>query len=206
MPEVIDMRCPGCGAPVDFNSSTCQFCQRPIVITSLPQAKGIAAADLAKLTRAFTSDLNDRPDDAELNKSLGISFLTQGIYDKAREKLDKAIDLGFDDSEIYYYAALATLGGKKPNSLSKQMVEKAKSYVNAAISLDPRGAYWYFLAYLNYDYYTRKHLRTSPDYLECLNSAVSMGGLSEADRQMMFEMVGYDEPEELASAYAERVG
>ncbi|MCI8468340.1 MAG: hypothetical protein HFJ75_02370 [Eggerthellaceae bacterium] len=200
MPEVFDMRCPGCAAPVDFATTKCAYCGRSVVITSLPAAKSIAAADLAKLARAYEADLGAHPDNAEMSKSLGLAFLTQGIYDKAREKLDAAIDLGFDDSEVYYYAAAATLGGKKPNALSRQMVEKAKRYLDAAIGLEPRGVYWYFMAYLNYDYYARKHLRVTPDYRACLASAATCGGVSPADRQLLFDMLGQQEPAELAAA------
>lgn len=203
MPEVFDMRCPGCGAPVEFETTACRYCGRPIVISSLPAAKSLAAADLAKLARAYAHDLEDRPDDVEMLKSLGLAFLTQGIYDKAREKLSRAIDLGFDDSEVYYYAAAATLGGKKPHALSKQTIEKAKRYLDAAIGLDPRGAYWYFMAYLNYDYFARKHLRTNPDYRECLRSAIAAGGLSPTDRRLLFEVLGQEEPEELVAAFSE---
>lgn len=200
MPEVVDMKCPGCSAPVDFSTTKCKYCGRPIVISSFSTAKSISAPDLAKLKRGYSQDLEIEPDNAEMHKSLGLVFLAQGIHDKAREHLDQAIELGFDDSEIYYYTAIALLKGKKPGTLSRPAVEKAKSYLQAAIDMEPRGIYWLLMAYINYDYYARKHLRVSPDYLECLQNIVACGGVSAMDRQALFEMLGQQEPQKLTEA------
>ena len=32
--QVIDMKCPGCGAPTSTGETTCKFCHRPVVIST----------------------------------------------------------------------------------------------------------------------------------------------------------------------------
>ena len=35
MPQIVEMTCPGCGARVQIDQKTCEWCHAPIVITSM---------------------------------------------------------------------------------------------------------------------------------------------------------------------------
>lgn len=32
--QVIDMKCPGCGAPTSTGETTCKYCHRPVIIST----------------------------------------------------------------------------------------------------------------------------------------------------------------------------
>ena len=116
------------------------------------------------------------------------------MYSKAAEAFDKAVIDNFDDSESYFYYAVCVLNGKKAFLNPRSNIDKALEYINAALMIEPRGIFYYFMAYIKYDFFARKSYRTTPDYMECLNNAISVG-VSNTDIQMLYEMLGVSRPE-----------
>ena len=88
-------------------------------------------------------------------------YLKLGLYDKALLAFEKAMENNFDNSETFFYAAICLLGGKKPFAQQKPTINKVEEYINAALMIEPKGVYYYFLAYVKKDYYERKFLKTN---------------------------------------------
>ena len=142
----------------------------------------------------YKNELQTDPEDKGVNKAIGICFLKLHLYSKAAEAFDKAVIDKFDDSESYFYCAVCLLNGKKAFLNPRSNIDKALEYINAALMIEPKGIYYYFMAYIKYDFFARKSYRTTPDYMECLNNAISVG-VSNTDIQMLYEMLGVSRPE-----------
>lgn len=61
--------------------------------------------------------------------------------------------------DVYYVSAVATLNGHKAFLAPLSRIREVERLVQAAISLEERGIFHYFLAYVRYDYDERKSLR-----------------------------------------------
>jgi hypothetical protein len=65
--------------------------------------------------------------------------------------------------------------------------------MNAATMIEPRGIYYYFMAYIKFDYFKRKFLNTTPNYKDYLAKASAMG-CSPTDIGMLFDILGVEKP------------
>jgi hypothetical protein len=106
---------------------------------------------------------------------------------------EKAIEDNFSDPNPYYYAAICLLKGKKAFLAMRPEIDTMEKYLDAAISLDPRGIFYYFKAYIKYDYYSRKSFRTSPTWQEALTSAKKTG-VSANDIAEFYQLTGVERP------------
>lgn len=194
--EVIELTCPGCGARVTTGQKECEWCHKPIVISTFNSVYSMPMPEVNKYVRTYKQALNNNPDNVELNKSIAMCYLKLRMIDKALASFEKAIEENFDDSELYFYAAICSLGGKKAYLNQRPTIDKALEYINAAISIEPKGIYYYFMAYIKYDYFERKRFRTTPNYQECLQMAVD-SGLSDFDIGQMYTILGVARPEAL---------
>lgn len=102
----------------------------------------------------------------------------------------------FDDSEIFFYAAVCCLKGKKAFLTPRPDVDKAIEYIEAAKMIEPRPLHDYFLAYIKQDYFNRKGYRISPDFEQELGSAHAKG-LAEGDVEYLYEVLAVQRPSEL---------
>jgi hypothetical protein len=66
-------------------------------------------------------------------------------------------------------------------------------YLSAAIVIEPRGIYYYLVAYIKYDYFSRKYFKISPDYKETLIMAAAVNP-SEHDIKQLFEILNVERP------------
>ena len=108
-----------------------------------------------------------------------------------------AIEEEMDNSEVYFWAAVCLLKGKRPFITPKAVVDKAIEYTTTATMLETRGIYYYFLAYLKYDYYTMKRLNVEPDYIEELENAM-INNVTIEDMNMLQQVLKVEFPEELS--------
>lgn len=194
--RVVELECPGCAAPLSANVKTCPKCFRPIVISTLHSIGGFSAMDLKKQANAYKKALSSNPEDVELNLSLAFCYTRLKLYDKAVFCFEKALDDNFDNADAYFYAAVALLKGKKAFLMPRATINKVIEYVDAANMIEPKGIYYYYLAYIKYDYFKRKYLNTSPSYIECLKEAENIG-LSDADIDELYELLGVERPGEI---------
>lgn len=189
-----DITCPGCGEPWSLDMKECPSCHRPVVITTFNSVYEMTATEANKYASNYRKVLGaDEDDQAPVNSAIGMCYLKLKMYDKALCAFDKAIEDDFDNSETYFYVAVCTLGGKKAFLNSRDAIDKAETYINAAMMIEPRGIYEYFLAYIRYDFHERKYLNVSPNYQQCLQQAVSLG-VTEADKQILFDTLDVPDP------------
>lgn len=192
--KIIELNCPGCGARVTTGQEVCDWCHKPIVISSFNSVYSMPMPEVNKYAAAYRKELSSNPDNGDLNKSVAMCYLKLKMADKALSAFEKAMAENFDDSELYFYAAVCTLGGKKAFLKQRPAIDKALEYIDAALMIEPRGIYYYFMAYIKYDYFERKHFRTSPDYKECLQMANDTG-LSNYDIDQLYMILNVARPE-----------
>ena len=197
MYSVHDLKCPGCGAPQDPGNKTCVYCGRPIVITSFGDMDSLTLPMLNKYAGSYRKALEEDPENAAVGMSLGMCYLKLRLYPKAAETFEKAMSVEFDNADLYFYAAIALLGGRKPFLAPRRDIDKIESYINAAISIEPKPIYYLLWSYVRYDYYFRKSFRVTPDYAELLATARG-SGLGSGDTDALFSILGTPVPEVFA--------
>ena len=197
MAEVLELECPGCGRPLSTDMKECPACHRPVVITTLSGMGGMAMLEINKYANAYQKALVADPNNKQVNGALAMCFLKLKLYDKALAAFDKAIVDNFENSEVYLWAAVALLRGKKAFVTPRPDINQAEEYLNAAIMIEPKGIYYYMLAYIRYDFHARKFLRCSPDYRELLQQAVA-AGVSAADVDQLFGVLNVEVPPQIA--------
>ncbi len=192
--QVVELNCPGCGARVNISQKECDWCHKPVVISTFNSVYSMSMPEVNKYVGTYRKALGENPDNGDLNKSIAMCYLKLKMVDKALTFFEKAIEGDLDDSELYFYAAVCTLGGKKAFLNQRPAIDAALEYVNAALMIEPKGIYYYFMAYIKYDYFERKRFRVSPNYLECLRMAEDTG-ISEFDTDQLFEILNVARPE-----------
>jgi len=193
MPQIVEMTCPGCGARVQINQKTCEWCHAPIVITSMSDIFSMSMPDINKYSKSYEKDLSENPDNAVINNSVAMCYLKLGFYDKALEKFDKAIEQDINNWETYLYAAVCLLKGNKAFVTQRADIDRIEQYINAALLIEENGLLRYFQAYIKYDYFKRKFLKTSPTWEEALHQAKA-DGFSSADVNQLFQLLKQDIP------------
>lgn len=190
---VIEINCPGCGARVSTGQSECEWCHKPIIISTFNSVYSMPMPEVNKFAGAYRQALAENPDNQELNNSVAMCYLKLKLYDKALPAFEKAMEDNFDNSETFFYAAVCLLKGRKAFLLTRPEIDKIEEYINAAIMIEPRGVYYYLLAYIKYDYFNRKFFKTSPTYQEALEIAQQQG-YSPFDAEQLFGILGVERP------------
>lgn len=194
--KVAELRCPGCGGPTSTSEQTCKYCGNNVIITTFNSVYEMTAKDVNKYVRSYQEVLRGDPDESAINISIAMCYLRLKMYDRALECFQKAMQENFDNSETYFFAAVSLLKGNKAFLTPKSVIDHAQKYINAALSIENRGIYNYFLAYIKYDFYERKFLNVSPSYKEELNIAV-LNNVPQEDIKQLFEILNVDIPDAL---------
>ena len=194
--QIQDTKCRGCGAAADIGQTKCRFCKQPVLISTFNSVYAMPMPMVNQYAAAYREALQSEPDAKDLNNNLAMCYLKLKLYDKALEAFEKAMEDNFDNSEAFFYAAICLLGGKKAFLSQRQVIDKIEEYINAALMIEPKGIYYYYLAYIKYDYYSRKFFNTSPTYQEALESATG-AGVSPYDVEQLFGTLGVSRPEVL---------
>ena len=192
--QVVELKCPGCGARVDVGQTSCEWCHKPITVSSFNSIYAMTMPQVNKYAGAYKKALKDEPDDIELNSSIAMCYLKLKLYDKALLAFEKAMEDNFDNSETFFYAAVCLLKGKKPFMYPRKIIDQVLEYINAALMIEERGLYYYFISYIKYDYFFRKGFMISPNYQECLQTAINYG-VSELDIQMLYDTLCVNRPQ-----------
>lgn len=196
MIQNVEIKCPGCGERLSLDLKKCPSCHKPVVITTFNSVSDMALPEVNKYANSYREALTKAPDNKELNLSVAMCYLKLKLYDRAIPSFEKAIEDNFDNSEAYFYAAICLLRGKKAFLTPRSDIDKIEEYINAANMIEPKGIYYYFLAYIKYDYFFRKYYNTSPTYAQALSTAIKYG-LSRADVAHLYEILGVACPDEL---------
>lgn len=191
--QVLEINCPGCGARVTTGQTECEWCHQPVVISTFNSVYSMPLPQVNKYANAYKKALTENPENMELNNSIAMCYLKLKLYDRALPAFEKAMEDNFDNSETFFYAAVCLLKGKKAFLAQRSDIDKAIEYINAALMIEPRGIYYYFLAYIKYDFFERKFLNTVPDYHECVQMSADIG-TSDYDKEMLFRILGVADP------------
>ena len=194
--HIVDLHCPNCGAPVGIRNSTCQYCNSPITITSFSSVYSMPLGQVNKYIRSYNQSLKEHPSNKSINLSIAFCYLKLKMYDQAIYAFAKSIEDNFDNSESYFYGAVALLRGKKAFVAKRPDINLAIEYLNAANMIEPKVIYYHFLAYIKYDYFERKHFHITPDYISECEMAKEFG-YSDADFHMLYELLGIECPMQL---------
>ncbi|MDR1129803.1 MAG: tetratricopeptide repeat protein [Prevotellaceae bacterium] len=192
--KTVSLACPGCGAHVSTEQKKCEYCGGPVIIATFESVNSMSVADTNKYTIAYRKALAENPDNRELNASLAMCYLKLKLYDKAISAFENAIEDNFDNSEIFFDTAVSLLRGQKAFVAQRADIDKIIEYLNAAIMIEPKGIYHYFLAYVKYDYFHRKYLNISPGYIDEYDRAME-AGVSEDEIQGFFSVLGVERPD-----------
>lgn len=192
--EIIKIDCPSCGASVSTSQQQCAYCQNPVIISTFTSVSDMPLPLVNKYASKYRKALAEEPDNTALNTSIAMCYLKLKLYDKASEAFETAIEDNFDDSETFFYAALSLLNGKKAFLAQRPTIDKIEEYLNAALMIEPKGIYYYFQAYVKYDYFERKYLNTNPNYREALIMA-DENGVTEHDKEQLFSILSVPKPE-----------
>lgn len=192
--QVVEINCPGCGARVSTGQKECEWCHKPIIISTFNSVYSMTMPEVNKFAGVYRKALAENPDNQDLNNSVAMCYLKLKLYDKALPAFEKAMEDNFDNSETFFYAAICLLQGKKAFLQQRPTIDKILEYINVALMIEPRGIYYYFLAYIKYDYFQRKYFKTSPTYQEALAMAVETG-LYEFDVEQLYGILGVARPE-----------
>jgi hypothetical protein len=187
--RVVDISCPGCGGPWSTDQAYCQYCGRPVIINSMSDVIAMDARNLKAHTRVFQDALDLGSEDPSIHSSLGMCFLKLGLRSKALAHFEDAMLADIENSETYFFAAIAVLDGKKPFLAPLSAIRTAEEYLTAAQRLEDRGIYSYFVGYLRFDYYERKSLNVEPGYQHFLDAAIREN-VTNLDIQNLFELLG----------------
>ena len=142
----------------------------------------------------YKQGLSIDPNNRELNNSIGMCYLKLKLYDNALRAFAKAIEENFDNSETFFYAAICLLKGQKAFLAQRPTIDKIEEYINAANMIEPKGIYYYFLAYIKFDYFSRKFFNTKPTYQEAYAEAVQKG-LSPFDIEQLYSILSVNRPD-----------
>lgn len=191
--QAIDIKCPNCGAAVDTSQKTCKWCKQPVVISTFNSVYEMPMPLINKYANAYRQALSETPDNQDLNTSIAMCYLKLKLYDKALAAFEKAVEGTFDNSETFFYAAICLLKGQKAFLQQRPTIDRIEEHINAALMIEPRGVYYYFWAYIKYDYFSRKFYRTTPTYQDALAMA-NNAGVSPFDIEQLYGILGVARP------------
>lgn len=193
MVNTINLTCPGCGSRISFDAKKCEFCHAPIVITSFNSVNEMDSLTLNKYVNEYKNIIQNNSENVDANLSMAMCYLKLKLYDKAIPCFEKVIDNNINNAEAYFYYAVSLLKGKKAFLTTREIIDKIMEYVDAAIMIEPRGIFYYFLAYIKLDYFHRKSYLIEPNYIETIEIAKNVG-LSEYDVNLLFEILHIEKP------------
>jgi len=192
--NIIDIKCPNCGAAVDTGQSSCKYCKQPVIISTFNSVYDMPSPMINRYANAYRQALSLSPEDKGLNNSIAMCYLKLKLYDKALSAFEKAAEDNFDNSETFFFAAICLLKGKKAFLAQRSEIDKIEEYINAAVMIEPKGIYYYFWAYIKYDYFKRKFFNTSPTYQEALDMAKT-SGVSPFDIEQLYGILAVARPD-----------
>ncbi len=192
--QVVALNCPNCGDTIDTAQKTCRFCRQPVIISTFNSVYSMPAPLLNKYAGAYKQALATQPDNRDLNLSIAMCYLKLRLFDKALGAFEKAMEDNFDNADAFFSAAICLLRGQKAFLAQRPQIDKIEEYINAAIMIEPKGIYFYFLAYIKYDYFSRKSFNTKPTYQDAYAEA-QQKGLSQFDVEQLYAILGVSKPD-----------
>ena len=181
MPTVSEtMVCYGCGASVSMDDKVCPYCGKKLTFTSIRDVRGSTAQDSIKFLKTFKDALANSPDHPGVQTSLGLVLFDRNQFDQAAQAFDKAINCGADESEVFYYAAVARFRGKKPFQFSINEAKHIVEMIDGAIMMNPLPQYFYAKSVVIKKLIEDKHMSYSTSSAQAQQEAMD-AHLTDAD-------------------------
>ncbi len=198
MSEGTSIRCPNCGYPDTYQlpveGRKCKSCKSVLIPKEYKEAESVHPVIRSKYISELSALIAQKPDVADIPMALGLFYLANKGYQFAIPQFRKAIELDPMSSDAYFYLAVSLLEGKKPFLQQTATIKDIVEQLGLAESIEPKPIYFYFHAYIAFDFYSRKFIKTSPGHIELKNQAISLG-LSTADVNELFNMLKVSKPD-----------
>lgn len=123
----------------------------------------------------------------------GIRHLGVGLHRDAVTEFRQARAGDPGNPEPYFLGAVANLDGKKAFLASLQCIRETEELILGALALEDRAVFHYLLAYIRYDYYTRKFLRPPAPWQESFDDAWNKG-LTHGQIDALFTLLSVEDP------------
>ncbi|MCD7917359.1 MAG: hypothetical protein LUF84_02710 [Clostridiales bacterium] len=191
--QAVSIKCPNCATPVSVENPVCESCGTEVLITNYETVFNMPQNTVERYANAYRAPLAEQPNNGALNLSAAMCYLRLGLYNQAEKSFERAMADDMNNADLYFYAAVALLHGKRPFLAGRAAILKIEEYVHAALMIQRKGIYYYFLSYVKYDFYFNKHLRTSPTYQEELQSALR-AGLTTREVTQLYATLGTQKP------------
>ncbi len=111
------LRCPSCGAPVQMNEPTCDYCGSIVLVSQPAELALPAIAQAQKLAAQMRERLALNPYDGDAYYQLGLATFTLGRYDQAENAFDQAQRYLPGSAVAHYFKGLAMLLAKQEDIL-----------------------------------------------------------------------------------------
>jgi tetratricopeptide (TPR) repeat protein len=135
------LKCGGCGADVLENQlengEICPLCGRAARIKHYQTVAAMPLPQVQKYQMTFQAQLSANPQDHTLNSSLAFCFLKLKLPEKALPFFEKAMTDNFSDPNLYYYAAICLLKGKKAFLAMRPEIDTIERYLDPPLALNP---------------------------------------------------------------------
>ena len=197
--SVVNLKCSNCGESLSESVARCPSCDQPVVIKKVSSLLGLSPPELYARSRLMDREIMDGHNGelaSDADFTAGCCFLRLKMFDMAIARLGKAVDSNPCNADAFFCMAIAVLKGKKAFLAPLVDIRKAQECLDAAILIDERGIFRYFLAYIKQDFYARRFLNVDPDWRSEMQSALSLG-IGEEDHNELFDLLGVLCPAEL---------
>jgi tetratricopeptide (TPR) repeat protein len=143
------------------------------IITTLSELDDLEPATKAELLAKYEQKVRDHPENAKYHFALGLSYLDRRLYDLAVTSFKRALGKGLREADLYYYLALAAIGGRQPRSLALSRIKEIEAFLEAAVRQDGGSPHCKALwALVKHDYYLSNGLRVPPPSIQDLLSTI----------------------------------
>jgi tetratricopeptide (TPR) repeat protein len=184
MADAQNYTCYCCGAAVAIDSTNCSYCENPVRITTFQSVWNLPNPTVNKYLSSYQKASADEQNNSE---PIAFCYLKLKLHDKALQYFEKAMTENFDNSEIFFYAAICCLKGKKAFLAPRTDIDRSIEYIEAAKMIEPRAIY---------DYFKRKGYSINPNYEMELITAQTKG-LALGDIEYLHEILTTPRPAEM---------
>lgn len=190
MVTVAIIRCQGCGANLSPSNTNCEYCGSVNVIKAKENLFVLDESLSKKYVNYYKEKVKEIPSDGEAIFFLGLFYLRLKLYDFAIKNIEKSIELMPEESDVYFYYALALMKGRKPKLISLTEIRKIEDYLKTAIQLNDTNAnYFYLWALIKYDFYLKNGLRSQTPTLDYLLDEIKSKNISTDEIEKLRNMV-----------------
>ncbi len=127
--QAISTKCPNCGTPIDIDNPVCESCGTKLYITNYDTFFNMPQQMAQNYANAYREPLAARPNDGQLSLAAAMCFLRLHLYDQSMRAFERAMADDMNNAELYFYAAVALLKGKRPFLAGRAAILKIEEYV-----------------------------------------------------------------------------